>query len=391
MSKKRHINVIFSHIYKVDVHFWGNSFAKLQKKSYLCTRVRQIVLSDVADDIKRTMIEPMDVALQIRQPIAEAFHEYESLYEQTMRSDNALLDQVLRYISAKRGKQLRPTLVLLAAKLCREVSDKSIRAAVALEMLHNASLVHDDVVDDSAMRHGVASVHERWTNKVAVLVGDWMLAKMIGMVGEIRNAQILAIVSEMARALSSGELIQLHAGSTMWISEEQYFDIIGKKTAELFAACTEAGAVSAGCSYRQQTAMRTYGYELGLIFQLKDDVLDYSDAEEVGKPTMGDIRDGKATLPLLIALQRAPRDEASHIREIAEELNNQQRSLSSQTQAEIEQEIKNFVMRYDGVRYAYQWMRTHRNKAEEALSIFHDSETKQAMLTLLDYIISRLY
>lgn len=333
----------------------------------------------------------MDATTQIRQTIAEEFHQYESLYEQTMRSENVLLDQVLRYIAAKRGKQLRPTLVLLAAKLCREVSEKTVKTAVALEMLHNATLVHDDVVDGSAMRHGVPSVQERWSNKVAVLVGDWMLAKMIGMVGEVRNAQILAIVSDMARALSSGELIQLHAGGSMWISEEQYFDIIGKKTAELFAACTEAGAVSAGATYRQQTAMRTYGYELGLVFQLKDDVLDYSDSEDIGKPTMGDIRDGKATLPLLIALERAPKDEAGHIREIAEELNSRQRELSAQTQSGIEQEIKNFVMRYDGVRYAYQLMRAHRNKAEEALRVFHDSATKEALVGLLDYIISRLY
>ena len=363
----------------------------------------------------------MDTIAQIRQTIAEEFRQFENLYEQTMRSENVVLDQVLRYISAKRGKQLRPTLVLLAAKLCREVSDKSVRTAVAMEMLHNASLVHDDVVDGSAMRHGVPAVHERWSNKVAVLVGDWMLSRVIGALGEIRNAQILTIVSRMARALTSGELIQLHAGNSMWIGEKQYFDIIGtraltsgeliqlhagnsmwigekqyfdiigKKTAELFAACTEAGAVSAGASSRQQTAMRTYGYELGLIFQLKDDVLDYSDSEELGKPTMGDIRDGKATLPLLIALDRAPKEEAAHIREIAEELNSQQRSLSAQTQSEIEQEIKNFVMRYDGVRYAYQQMRTHKNKAEEALRIFHDSDTKQALLNLLDYIISRLY
>ncbi|MBQ4231197.1 MAG: polyprenyl synthetase family protein [Salinivirgaceae bacterium] len=333
----------------------------------------------------------MDITSQIRQPIAEAFHQYESQFEQTMHSDNVLLDQVLRYIAAKRGKQLRPTLVLLSANLCREVSDKTILTAVALEILHNATLVHDDVVDNSPTRRGVPSVQSNWTNKVAVLVGDYMLAKMIGMVGEIRNTQILSIVSEMSRALSSGELIQLHAGGSMWISEEQYFQIIGKKTAELFAACTEAGAVSAGCTARQQTAMRTYGYELGLIFQLKDDVLDYSDSEEVGKPTMGDIRDGKATLPLLIALQRAPKEEADHIRAIAEELCSQQRSLSPQAQSDIEQQIKNFVMRYDGVRYAYGWMRTHKQKAEEALNIFHDSETKQALLALLEYSISRLY
>ncbi|MBQ4230768.1 MAG: polyprenyl synthetase family protein, partial [Salinivirgaceae bacterium] len=158
----------------------------------------------------------MDITTQIRQPIAEEFHQYETLFEQAMRSENVLLDQVLRYISAKHGKQLRPTLVLLSAKLCRSVCEKTIKTAVALEMLHNATLVHDDVVDGSPMRHGVQSVQERWTNKIAVLVGDWMLAKMIGLVGEIRNAQILSIVSEMARALSSGELIQLHANGSMW-------------------------------------------------------------------------------------------------------------------------------------------------------------------------------
>ena len=333
----------------------------------------------------------MDTATQIRQPIADAFREYENLYEQTMRSDNALLDQVLRYISDKRGKQLRPTLVLLAAQLCREINDKTLRTAVALEMTHNASLVHDDVVDSSPMRRGAPSVQAKWSNKIAVLVGDWMLARMINLIGEIRNAQILGIVSAMASALSSGEILQLHTNSTMWISEQQYYDIIGKKTAELFAACTQAGAISAGCSYRQQTALRTYGYELGLIFQLKDDVLDYSDAEDIGKPTMSDISDGKATLPLLIALQRAPQDEAQQIRTIAEQLAERQHADNLQAQTDIEQQIKNFVLRYDGVGYTYSQMRMHRNKAEEALSIFHDSETKQALITLLDYIITRMY
>lgn len=333
----------------------------------------------------------MDTATQIRQPIADAFREYENLYEQTMRSDNALLDQVLRYISDKRGKQLRPTLVLLAAQLCREINDKTLRTAVALEMTHNASLVHDDVVDSSPMRRGAPSVQAKWSNKIAVLVGDWMLARMINLIGEIRNAQILSIVSAMASALSSGEILQLHTNSTMWISEQQYYDIIGQKTAELFAACTQAGAISAGCSYRQQTALRTYGYELGLIFQLKDDVLDYSDAEDIGKPTMSDISDGKATLPLLIALQRAPQDEAQQIRTIAEQLAERQHADNLQAQTDIEQQIKNFVLRYDGVGYTYSQMRMHRNKAEEALSIFHDSETKQALITLLDYIITRMY
>lgn len=333
----------------------------------------------------------MDIIAQILQPIEEAFYRYEHLYEQMLRSDNPLLDQVLRYIAAKRGKQIRPMLVLLSAQLCRGITEKTIHTAAALEILHNATLVHDDVVDASPLRRGVPSVQAHWSNKVAVLVGDWMLAKMIGMVGELRNSQIHAIVSSLARTLSSGELVQLHAGSSMWISEQQYYSIIGQKTAELFAACTEAGAISAGGSAKQQTAMRTFGHELGLIFQLKDDVLDYSDTDMAGKPTMGDIRDGKATLPLLIALERATPDEAAHIRTIAERLSGETNMLTDKEQQEIEQEIKSFVIRYDGVQYAYRRMRGHQHTAQEVLSVFHDNPSKQALLQMLEYTITRMY
>lgn len=333
----------------------------------------------------------MDIISDIRQPIEEPFYQYEHLYEATLRSDNPLLDQVLRYIAARRGKQIRPILVLLSAQLCRGITDKTIRTAAALEILHNATLVHDDVVDDSPMRRGVASIHANWSNKVAVLVGDWMLARMIGMVSELRNTQILSIVSNLARTLSSGELVQLHAGDSMWISEQQYYSIIGQKTAELFAACTEAGAVSAGSSAKQQSALRTFGRELGLIFQLKDDVLDYSDTDLAGKPTMGDIRDGKVTLPLLIALDRSTPDEAARIRKLAERLNSGASSITASMQQDIEQEIKTFVMRYEGVQYTYRRMRGHQHKATEALAVFHDSPIKQALLQLLEYTITRMY
>lgn len=317
--------------------------------------------------------------------------EYERLYVKTLRSDNALLDQVLRYISGRRGKQLRPMLVLLSAQTCRNVTDKTLLSAVALEILHNASLVHDDVVDSSPLRRGVPSVQQRWSNKVAVLVGDWMLAKMIGLVSEVRNTQILQIVSRMAQSLSSGELIQLHSDSSMWISEEQYFTIISRKTAELFAACTEVGAVSGGATLKQQSALREYGQQLGLIFQIKDDVLDYSDTEDaIGKPTMGDIRDGKATLPLLMALDRAEKDEAAHIRDIAEELAEHATILSDSSQHEIEEELRSFVIKYDGVRYAYQKMREHKAKALQALTALRDSDSKQSLSALLDYITSRV-
>lgn len=301
-----------------------------------------------------------------------------------MHSENARLNEVLDYIHAKAGKQLRPIVVLLSAQLCRGVTEKTIQTAVALELLHNASLVHDDVVDSSPMRRGVKSVQAKWSNKVAVLVGDYMLARVINTITEIHNSQILNIVAGLGMALSSGELLQLHANSSMWISEEQYFKIITQKTAQLFAACAEAGAESSAATMRQTTALREFGKQLGICFQLKDDIFDYSDAEEIGKPTMSDIRDGKCTLPLLISLQRAPKAEAEAIKQLAEEL---YQDITDPVNAE--QEIKSFVLRYDGVRYAAARMAEHKKSAIEALSVFRDSRTKEALLSLLDYAVNR--
>ena len=238
--------------------------------------------------------------------------------ESSLRADNKLQQEVLRYIGSRRGKQLRPLLTLLAAQICNPVTDKTHRSAVALELLHTASLVHDDVVDSSDTRRGMAAVHTKWTNKVAVLIGDYMLAKVIGLVAEVRNIRILEIVSNLGKSLSSGEMVQLHVGQSMWIDEERYFQVIEQKTAQLFQACAEAGAESAGCTQRQRAALREYGRLLGLCFQIKDDIFDYSDLEEIGKPTMSDLRDGKVTLPLIEALRRAPQDEAAHIRELGE-------------------------------------------------------------------------
>lgn len=320
----------------------------------------------------------------IRYPVREAFEEFERAFAAAMHSDSARLNEVLDYIHAKAGKQLRPIVVLLSARLCRGVTEKTIQTAVALELLHNASLVHDDVVDSSPMRRGVKSVQAKWSNKVAVLVGDYMLARVINTITEIHNSQILNILAGLGMSLSSGELLQLHANSSMWISEEQYFKIITQKTAQLFAACAEAGAESSAATMRQTTALREYGKHLGICFQLKDDIFDYSDAEEIGKPTMSDIRDGKCTLPLLISLQRAPKAEADKIKQLAEEL---YQDIADPINAE--QEIKSFVLRYDGVRYAAARMAEHKKSAIAALSVFRDSQTKDALLSLLDYAVNR--
>ena len=323
----------------------------------------------------------------IRKVIQSEFRLYEEAFAQSLQTDNRFLAEVLDYIHSKRGKQLRPIMVLLSAALCRGVTDKTLQTAVALELMHTASLIHDDVVDNSPMRRGSESVHAQWTNKIAVLVGDYILTRVIHILAELRNTTILNIVSNMGAALTSGELLQLHSGQSMWISEEQYNKVIEQKTACLFAACSEAGAASTGATMRQMTAMKQFGLHLGMCFQLKDDVLDYSDIEDIGKPTMNDIRDGKATLPLLISLQRAPKEEAEHIREIAEALALKSPHIDP---FEVEQEIKSFVLRYEGIRYAHQEMEKHRKKALAALSIFPDNKYKECLVALLGYAISRV-
>jgi len=330
----------------------------------------------------------MDTIQEIRKPIQQEFRQYEQAFADALQSDNKLLSEVLDYIHSKRGKQLRPILVLLSSAVCRGITEKTIQTAVALELMHTASLIHDDVVDDSPLRRGNEAVHTRWSNKIAVLVGDYMLAQVIDILAGVHNTSILNTVAEMGEALSSGELLQLHTGQSMWISEQQYMRIIEQKTACLFAACSAAGAASSGATSRQITALRQYGLQLGLCFQLKDDVLDFSDIEDIGKPTMNDIRDGKATLPLLISLQRAGKEEADSIRDLAEGLAQNAPHIDA---FEAEQEIKSFVLRYDGIRYAHQEMQKHRRRAIEALAMFPDNRYKNSLMTLLDYAINRVY
>lgn len=325
--------------------------------------------------------------MDFRNSIQSEFLLFEKAFSTTLSSDNPLIDNVLDYIHTKRGKQLRPILVMLSAAICKGVTDKTINTAVALELLHTASLVHDDVVDNSPTRRGTNAVHAQWTNKIAILVGDYMLAKVIGLLAEIRNTSILSIVSEVGAALSSGELIQLHNGESMWISEEQYLTVIKHKTAHLFAACCEAGAVSSGATAKQSSALRNFGMYLGLCFQLKDDVFDYSDAEDLGKPTMNDLQDGKATLPIIISLQRATKEEANHIKELADALASKSPHID---QFEAEQEIRSFVLRYNGMRYAYQLMDKYRKKAIEALASFPENKYKESLVALLDYSIQRM-
>jgi len=347
-------------------------FAHVRKKQYLCSLILVSVYPRYS----------------ILQPIASEFAAYEHYFEGLFRDENPLLDKVLEYVRNKRGKQLRPQLVLLSAQMCHGVTEKTMISAAAMEMLHTASLIHDDVVDASAKRRGHDAVHVRWNNKVAVLVGDYLLSRVIGLISEARNTQILNIVAGIGTTLSSGELLQIHANQSLWITEEQYYQVISKKTASLFAACMEAGAASSAASMRQTTALKDFGWHLGMCFQLKDDVFDFSDSEDLGKPTMSDIFDGKLTLPLFVALQRAPKQESDALRAQVETF---LQDATMMDRVELEQEIKSFVLRYDGIRYAYRKMQEHKEKAMEVLNIFHDSSAKQSLMALLDYAINRVH
>ena len=317
----------------------------------------------------------------IRSIIEPELKLFEDAYRSALNTDNPLLSSVFEHLSIGKGKQLRPVITLLSAKLCRGITDKTISSAVALELIHTASLIHDDIVDMSDMRRGQASVNAQWNNKVAVLTGDYLLSQSLDIISSIRNQSILNIVLNMARQLASGELYELHYGQSMWISEEEYYNIIEHKTAMLFEACTEVGAVSAAATPKHQRAMRAFGNCMGMCFQLKDDELDYSDNDDLGKPRMSDIRDGKVTLPLIIALKRAAKNEVEHIKEICRQ------PITYDT----EQELKSFVLRYDGMRYARQKMEEYRAQARDIISVFHSSTAKEALLELLNYSINRLY
>ncbi len=232
----------------------------------------------------------------IMAPIREELQQFEQAYSQALSADAVpLLSSACEYIQLKKGKRLRPILTLLSAKACGMPTDASIRTAVALEMLHAASLIHDDVVDDSPMRHGQAALHVRFNNKIAVLVGDYMFATVTQVMSKIRERQIADILSHIVSALVEGELMELQQPEE-W-SEQHYLAMIEHKTAALFGACAEAGARSVNAPEAFCRALRQYGHDMGVCFQIQDDILDIIGTDELGKPTGADSKDGKRTLP----------------------------------------------------------------------------------------------
>jgi octaprenyl-diphosphate synthase len=254
---------------------------------------------------------PTTTLTDIATPVADELDRFDPYMREQMRSRTALLDTVVRYIMKQRGKRVRPTLVFLSAGLCAPITDRAFIGAAMVELLHTATLVHDDVVDQSEERRGVASINAVWKNKIAVLVGDYLLSR--GLLTAVNNEEFdyLKITSDAVRRMSEGELLQLQKKRQRKLDEETYFRIISDKTASLISTCCEIGAVAAGVDHSRRMALRQYGELVGLAFQIRDDILDYVGRSSIlGKPVGADIRDQKITLPLIYACNNAPSAQA---------------------------------------------------------------------------------
>ena len=322
----------------------------------------------------------MDKLQQIRLPIVKEFEEFKSLFDASLQSSNPLLSEVLTYIKQRNGKMMRPILTLLMAKLFGEINYSALHAALSLELLHTASLVHDDVVDESDKRRGQSSVNAIYNNKVSVLVGDYMLAtslKHSAMTGSIR---IVDLVARLGQNLAEGEIIQLTNINASEFSEEVYYDVIRKKTAALFTASAEAGAVAVNSSDEMVQNARLFGEMIGIAFQIKDDIFDYYSSGEIGKPTGNDMSEGKLTLPALHVLNTLGDEKMC-------QLAFRIKSLVA-TDAEISLFI-DYVKKNGGIEYARQVMVDYRNKALDLLPSTADTTIKDALTAYIDYVIER--
>ena len=322
----------------------------------------------------------MDKLQQIRLPIVKEFEEFKSLFDASLQSSNPLLSEVLTYIKQRNGKMMRPILTLLMAKLFGEINYSALHAALSLELLHTASLVHDDVVDESDKRRGQSSVNAIYNNKVSVLVGDYMLAtslKHSAMTGSIR---IVDLVARLGQNLAEGEIIQLTNINASEFSEEVYYDVIRKKTAALFTASAEAGAVAVNSSDEMVQNARLFGEMIGIAFQIKDDIFDYYSSGEIGKRTGNDMSEGKLTLPALHVLNTLGDEKMC-------QLAFRIKSLDA-TDAEISLFI-DYVKKNGGIEYARQVMVDYRNKALDLLPSTADTTIKDALTAYIDYVIER--
>ncbi|MBR3609626.1 MAG: polyprenyl synthetase family protein [Bacteroidales bacterium] len=324
----------------------------------------------------------MDIKESLKDVIGVDLENFNVALRNSLSTDNALLKGVIDYYLQAKGKQIRPMLVILSSRLFGEINDTTISAAVAIELLHNATLIHDDVVDSSPLRRGRKTVNNIWDNRVAVLVGDFFVSTALQSAIKSNNLNTISLIAALGKELATGEIDQIETADEHILDEKRYFNVIKQKTASLFSSCMLMGGYSNGATVEQLNAIEEYGNKLGLCFQIKDDIFDYFTDDSIGKPTGSDLKEGKVSLPLLFAIQSN-----------TDERNTQMRNLlmrGNLTDEEISILIE-YAKEKGGIEYAEEMMLKLKSEAEDALSIFPDSKIKDVLIELLDYIIARNY
>ncbi|HYW33901.1 MAG TPA: polyprenyl synthetase family protein [Balneolaceae bacterium] len=312
-------------------------------------------------------------------PIKQELQEFESFFKQTIRTDVFLLDKIVSYLLRQKGKQLRPTLVFMSAQLFGDVNNRSYIAAAMIELLHTATLIHDDVVDEANVRRGFLSISKVWKNKAGVLLGDYLLSKGLLIALEHDEFQLLQVLSNAVKNMSQGELRQMKAARLFNMTEEYYFEVISEKTASLIASCCQCGAISTTDDKEIHELMHEVGMSIGIAFQIKDDLFDYG-RNDVGKPRRNDIRERKVTLPFIKALENASFTERAHIRYLMWKRKKKEKDINA---------IVRFVERKGGIEYSRQIMNDYANHAREKLSTLPESPARDNFNTLIEFITNR--
>jgi octaprenyl-diphosphate synthase len=317
---------------------------------------------------------------KISHPIESELDTFNEKFKKSIRSKVGLVDIVAKYIIRQKGKKVRPLLVLLSAKIIGEVNERSYRGAVLVELLHTATLVHDDVVDNANKRRGVWSINALFKNKVAVLMGDYLLSRGLMIAVDGKDFDFLGVITNTVKRMSEGELLQIQKTRKLDIDEETYFRVISDKTASLLETCCEIGALSATDNTEYHQAMKQFGQSIGMAFQIRDDILDYEGTlKMMGKPVGGDIKEKKITLPLIYSLNQVSKKEAAHILKLIK---------NGSKNSEVKEIIK-FVRENGGIDYALETAKSYSNKAKEAIKILPDSQSKVALEALVDFVIDR--
>lgn len=322
----------------------------------------------------------MSALTGIKKPVEIEMAEFETYFSRTMNSEIPLLKIILNYILRRKGKQMRPLLVFLTARLNGEIAESTYIAATCIELLHTASLVHDDVVDDASERRGSLSINALWNSKIAVLLGDYLLSSGMHICVEKSRYDMLEIISEAVKSMSEGELLQLQKARKLNIKEEDYYKIIISKTAALLSACTACGAKSVTEDPETIQMMKEFGENIGIAFQIRDDILDYEGTGLTGKAVGNDIKEKKITLPLIHALGQSDNSKKRHILSIVKN--------KKKTRSQIS-EVISYVVEYGGIDYSELKMNQYRDKALAILDSYPDSPVKESLKEFVHYTTSR--